>query len=333
MSSLRGRPRMNRAGTAGQATAVLTVDFEEWEAVVSRRIGEGPARLRPRFLQQTDFLLDLLDELQATATFFTLGMTAAKYPQAIEAVAARGHEIASHGYGHTRLDTLTEREFRDDLERSLRVLAELSGARPRGYRAPWFSINRDSVWALGVLADAGLEYDSSQLDSPLARRRFAPIPLCSYRLRLPDGRGLDEFPVSVWPLLGWRLPIGGGGYWRLLPAPIVQMGLRRAASRSGHLTLYFHPFEYDTQPLSASPRYGGDGRALHRRLWYAYYEFGRRTIAAKLRNAAAAYRFVSVARFLDTPGRATPDWRELTPAGALVTPKRRRAGDLRVSRH
>jgi polysaccharide deacetylase family protein (PEP-CTERM system associated) len=323
MSGRIGPQSAKRAAAAGQTTAVLTIDFEEWEAVVRQRIGDRPPGLRPRFLQQTYALLDLLDELQATATFFTLGMTAAKYPQAIEAVAAHGHEIASHGYGHARLDTLTEREFRSDLERSLRLLERLSGARPRGYRAPWFSINRDSLWALGVLADAGLEYDSSQLDSPLARRRFAPIPLCSYRLRLPDGRGLVEFPVSVWPLLGWRLPIGGGGYWRLLPARVVQMGLRYAARRSGHLTLYFHPFEYDRQRLRASHPHAGDGSAFHRRLWYAYYEFGRRTIAAKLRHASASYRFVSVAQFLDAPERAKPEWRELTPAGALVTRGRR----------
>ena len=168
--------------------AILTIDVEDWHQLVHRRLGRDDwDRARPEFPRQMEALFQLLGELGAKPTMFLLGMTVARYPEIAREIVTRGYEIGSHGYAHRRVYTQSEAEFRDDVRRSIDAIGEATGKRPAGYRAPEFSINRDTPWAYEVLAELGFRYDSSQHDNRRIPNRIEP-PAQPYRLELPTGR-------------------------------------------------------------------------------------------------------------------------------------------------
>ena len=265
-------------------TLLLSIDFEDWHQLVHRRLGRVDwNRPHPAFAPQVNAVLDLLDELDARATFFFLGMTVENYPELVAEVVARGHEPASHGYAHVRVHEQTREEFRRDLERSVDVIERATGSRPTAYRAPAFSINRQTPWAYDEVVAAGFRSDSSQYDSPRVPDRIDGIPDDPYRLRVAGGE-LWELPVATWG----PLPIGGGSYWRLLPARVIEHGLRDLS------VLYFHPYEFAPAPLRAelpaSPTPRQRAAASARALWR---NSGRGLVASRLRQIARSHRLVS----------------------------------------
>jgi polysaccharide deacetylase family protein (PEP-CTERM system associated) len=284
-----------RATAGVRPAALLSFDFEDWNQLVARDLGLAGAGTKcGAFERQMSVLLRLLDELGLKATFFILGMTARVYPELVEDVAQRGHEIACHGDGHVRVFRQTRDAFRHDLERGIETIERLVGVRPRGYRAPWFSINRDTTWAYATLVELGFEYDSSQYSTPLVRRRMRGIPEDSYRLVVPAGGGLAEFPVAVWRRGPVSFPIGGGSYWRLLPTPVLLRALRDVAAGRDHVALYLHPHELDPDPLRVPVVDGATRRqragALYNRL---YADVRRGPITSQLRAVARELRLVT----------------------------------------
>jgi polysaccharide deacetylase family protein (PEP-CTERM system associated) len=232
---------------------LLSFDFEDWHQLVHRRLGlPGWDARGPALERQTAAILALLDELGVRATFFLLGMTAERYPDLVRKLAARGHDLACHGYEHGRVFEQTPDEFRRDVERSTELIESLAGRRPQGYRAPAFSINRDTTWAYEVLCDLGFRYDSSQYDSPRVPNRIQPVPAGPYRLTLPSGREIWELPPTVWRIGGLTIPVGGGAYWRVLPAALLRRALRKVSAADPYAVLYFHPYECDPVPLRAA---------------------------------------------------------------------------------
>jgi polysaccharide deacetylase family protein (PEP-CTERM system associated) len=223
-------------------TALLTIDVEDWHQLVHRRLGlPNWDSSRPEFQRQMHALFDLLDELGVRPTMFLLGMTVARYPWIAKEIADRGYEIGSHGFAHRRVYLQSETEFREDVRRSVEEIGERAGKQPIAYRAPEFSINRDTPWAYAVLTELGFRYDSSQHENRRIPNRITPVPKAPYKIELGSGRTLWELPT---PSLG-RVPVGGGAYWRALPAPV----LVRALSRTRWPVLYFHPYEFDPLPL------------------------------------------------------------------------------------
>src|SRR5919198_2977849 len=198
----------------GRPALLLSFDVECWHQLVHRRYGRADwDRRHPAFERQVDGILSLLDGLGVRGTFFLLGMTAARYPDVVRAIADRGHEIGCHGYEHARVYNQTREEFRADVEHALETIEHTTGGRPVAYRAPAFSINRRTPWAYDVLTGLGFRCDSSQYDSPRIPERIGAIPDGPYRLRLGEGAELWELPVETWG----PVPIGGGGYWRGVP--------------------------------------------------------------------------------------------------------------------
>jgi polysaccharide deacetylase family protein (PEP-CTERM system associated) len=283
---------------------LLSIDFEDWHQLVHRRLGRSDwDRPHPEFRRQVETLLDLLDELAARATFFFLGMTLANYPELGREIVERGHDPASHGYAHVRVYEQTRDEFRSDVERSLETIEDVTGIRPRTYRAPAFSITRKTRWAYEVLAELGFRCDSSQYDSPRIPERIAAIPDRPYRLQL-TGAELWELPVATWGVL----PIGGGSYWRLLPARVIERGLHE------HSALYFHPYEFAREPLRAAGSPGFRTAALSR-----WRNTGRGLITRRLRHVARRYRLVSYDQaYDDIARRHGTRTRALSAQGVLV---------------
>jgi polysaccharide deacetylase family protein (PEP-CTERM system associated) len=233
----------------------LSVDVEDYFQVsalaphISRSDWD---RIPCRVERNVDTILDLLAEAGASATFFTLGWIAERYPQLVRRIVAAGHELASHGYAHRRVTEQTPAEFLDDIQRAKALLEDLAGVEVKGYRAPSFSMGSRNRWAFSCVAQAGYSYSSSVY--PILHDHYGTpdAPRFPYR----TGEGLLEVPVTTVRVLSANVPAGGGGYFRLLPYAVSRALIQRVNRCDQRpAVFYFHPWELDPeQPRIAGTR-------------------------------------------------------------------------------
>lgn len=200
----------------------------------------------PRVERNTALLLDLFHRHNRKATFFILGYVAKRFPQLARSIADAGHEVASHGSGHDRLHRLDRATFREDLLSSKKLLEDQTGKPVAGYRAPTFSVVRQTAWAIDVLAEAGFRYDSSIF--PVMHHWYGvpDAPRQPFYVRSSaQGAALLEVPPLTWRIFGRNMPVAGGGYFRLLPLAFMRRGLEQARQQERPAVLYFHPWEFD----------------------------------------------------------------------------------------
>ena len=244
----------------------MTIDVEDYfhvslfDGVVPR---SSWATMDSRVCSNTDRLLDLFAEHELLGTFFVLGWVAERFPELVRRIAAAGHEIASHGYGHRLVYDQTRVTFREDVRRAKRLLEDATGKQVAGYRAPSYSIVPKSLWALDVLIQEGYTYDASIF--PVRHDRYG-IPV-SARHPYPIVRAagtIFEAPGSTTRIGPVNLPIAGGGYFRLLPYWWTRFGIRRVNQlESRPAIFYLHPWEIDPdQPRLPA---GALGRVRHYR--------------------------------------------------------------------
>lgn len=208
-------------------------------------------RLDWRVERSTDRVLELLADWDTRATFFVLGMVAERYPSLVRRVAEAGHEIASHGWAHERVDELDRVGFRRDVSKTRERLEELTGTPVVGYRAPSFSIGRDSLWALEVLAEVGYRYDSSIV--PVRHDHYGMAEASRFCHPIADGR-LMEIPVTTRRVAGRNIPCGGGGWFRAYPYGLSRRLLSSVNLLEAERTVFYcHPWEFDP----AQPRVRG----------------------------------------------------------------------------
>lgn len=173
----------------------------------------------------TGLILAELDRFDVKATFFVLGWIAERYPQLIQSIAARGHEIGAHSHLHQTVYDLGPTAFAEDLDRCIHSIASVTGQVPRGYRAPSFSIVPGCEWAFDILLDMGFEYDASLFPAKRAHGGY-PCPYEPHRQCTPSGRTIVELPMSTMRFLGREIGFSGGGYLRLFyPPASLHMGL------------------------------------------------------------------------------------------------------------
>jgi polysaccharide deacetylase family protein (PEP-CTERM system associated) len=199
----------------------------------------------PRVERNTAALLDLFYRHNRKGTFFVLGYVAQRFPDLVRKIAQAGHEVASHGHMHDRLHRLDSNSFREDLTASKKLLEDITGQSVIGYRAPTFSVVRQTSWAIDVLIDAGFEYDASIF--PVRHHWYGvpDAPIEPFHVAGESGRTLLEIPPLTWRVFGKNLPVAGGGYFRLLPPIFMRRGLRQAEQQQRPAVLYFHPWEFD----------------------------------------------------------------------------------------
>jgi len=232
----------------------LTVDLEDWYHSVLEVDPADWLHHADRVAAAAERLLACLAEGGAKATFFVLGHVAERHPDLVPAIEAAGHEIACHGYEHRLVYNLSPDEFRADLRRSLHLLRSQAKAPVRGFRAAYWSITRACPWALDILADEGLAYDSSIYPTRTSLYGVPDAPRGPYRLRSPGGRALLEFPPSVLRFPLRNLPFAGGIYLRLLPYWFVRWAMRRFRRGGRPGLVYIHPPEFDPEkPRLALP--------------------------------------------------------------------------------
>jgi polysaccharide deacetylase family protein (PEP-CTERM system associated) len=226
----------------------LSVDVEDYfqvgafEHVISRADWDS---LPGRVETNTDRVVDLFAEAAVKATFFTLGWVAERHSALIRRIADAGHEVASHGWDHKRVFTMTADEFRADLGRARKVLEDASGRTVTGYRAPSFSIDQRTPWAHEVLAEEGYAYSSSV--APVAHDHYGWRSAPRFAWRPVAGAPLIELPVTTLELGRRRMAAGGGGFFRLLPYFVSNLAVRRVNGEAKPAIFYFHPWEIDPE--------------------------------------------------------------------------------------
>ena len=274
----------------------LTVDVEDYfhvSALASSIARDSWASRESRVVGNTKRLLELFDQFNAKGTFFVLGWVAERYPQLVMDIAGRGHEIACHGLSHRLVYEQSPQEFREEALRSKRALEDITGAAVLGYRAASYSIVRESLWALDILVELGFRYDSSIF--PVAHDRYG-IPGAERipnRLPTPAGKVIVEWPLSTAKLLGFGVPVSGGGYFRLLPYWLTRWGLSSINRRERRpFIFYLHPWEIDP----AQPRV--PARWLSRFRHYTNLD----KCEARLRRLLVDFRFGTVREGLEQLG-------------------------------
>jgi polysaccharide deacetylase family protein (PEP-CTERM system associated) len=229
----------------------LTFDVEEYfhaEAFARVLRPEEWPTLESRVTRSTERLLDILDRDRVRATFFVLGWVAERHPALVREIASLGHEVACHGYGHRMIQHLTRPEFERDVTKAKRAIEDAVGKPVLGYRAPTFSIMRETLWSLDVLAEVGFRYDSSIFPVVHDRYGIPDAPRFPHRLKGPGGGEIAEFPLSTVQILGRRLPVAGGGYFRLFPYAVTRRAIARINTREGQPAMvYLHPWEIDPE--------------------------------------------------------------------------------------
>jgi polysaccharide deacetylase family protein (PEP-CTERM system associated) len=257
----------------------FTVDLEDWfQGLTSTNplIGRWPD-FESRVVPATRRLLDLLRRYKVRATFFVLGYVADTHPHLVAEVQNEGHEIAVHGYLHRFVNRMTESEFAAEIERSIHAVSRITLTRPRGHRAPYFSVNRNTPWFANVLLDYGLTYDSSIFPIRNMLYGFPGAPRFPFRL----ANGIVEFPASTVRVLGRNWPIAGGFYVRALPYWFIQRAIHTLQAQGQPAIMYVHPWELDLE--QAYPKVTPRERITH------YY--GRATLAGKLERLFTEFEF------------------------------------------
>lgn len=236
----------------------LTVDVEDYfhvAALASSISRDSWTSRESRVVGNTQRLLSLFEQFDVKGTFFVLGWVAEQYPRLVKDIAAGGHEIACHGFSHRLVYEQSREEFHEETLRSKRILEDIAGAPILGYRAASYSIVRESLWALDILAELGFVYDSSIFPVHHDRYGIPDAERVPHRMSTPNGKSIVEWPLATARILGVRLPVAGGGYFRLLPYWLSRWGLASINRREQRpFIFYLHPWEIDpAQPrVSAS---------------------------------------------------------------------------------
>ncbi|WP_321413116.1 XrtA system polysaccharide deacetylase [uncultured Desulfobacter sp.] len=228
---------------------LLTFDIEDWFHILDlpgTNSADQWKELESRVKKNTNKILDLLDQYQTKATFFILGWIAERHPDLVLEIYKKGHEVASHGYGHQMVTSLSKNEFRQDLLKSREILKNITGEYPVSYRCPGFSITRENDWALEEIAKCGFLYDASIYPGkhghgghPLFDSKIVKVQFKATK------NELVEFPVSVASILGKEMCFSGGGYLRLLPLFLIQRKFNEFATADKSVVTYLHPREFD----------------------------------------------------------------------------------------
>ena len=272
---------------------ILTIDIEDYfqvHALSSVIKYEDWDKFECRIERNTDRILEILDSVRSPqkvqGTFFVLGWIAGRYPDLVRRIQKGGHEIACHGYAHKLIYNQSKEEFREDVKKAKATLEDITGNEVIGYRAPSYSITEKSQWAFEVLVGEGFKYDSSifpirhdfygmsnaprfpfiiflngnnnfefsvlNFEEQQHRTTSAPNNLLTHSLI--NSNSLIEFPISTVRILGQNIPISGGGYFRLLPYPLIKKGLKRINEvEQKPFIFYMHPWEIDPE----QPRING----------------------------------------------------------------------------
>lgn len=225
---------------------ILCVDLEDWYNA-NLACGIDKSCQESRVVDNTKILLDIFKNAHVHCTFFVLGSVAEKFPELIMRIKSEGHEIASHGYAHQLIYTQTKEEFREDIQKSKKILEKIINYPVESYRAPSWSIREDSFWALEVLQEEGFKNDSSIFPFKNFLYGVSNAPRFIYSSkRYNSNSNLKEFPPSTIRFMGINIPFSGGFYFRFLPFWFISKCIKINNKKGHECILYIHPWEIDS---------------------------------------------------------------------------------------
>lgn len=302
---------------ASNLVHTLSFDIEDWFHIVEVKAVEDPA-LWPKLSTEsslveryTDLILKVCDDHDTKATFFMLGWIAERHPAMVRRIHDAGHELASHSYWHRKVYELTPKEFKDDIDASIRAITDAAPeAEVIGFRAPSFSITQGAEWAFDVLLDAGLKYDASLFPGSRGHGGYA-CPQGIHTVTAPSGRKIPELPMSLAPVgvgpIKKNLCYSGGGYLRLLTKGMIRDGFEASAQASHPSVIYLHPRDFapDCPKVKMPPH----------RFFKCYV--GTRSTEGKLRDLLTRYRFQTCRQALSAQLAVTPPTHADRPADTV----------------
>ncbi len=228
---------------------ILTFDVEDWFHVLDNPETKDEKQwiqLESRIHQNMDKIFALLEKHDQKATFFSIGWVARKYPEILKKIDSLGHEIASHSDMHQLAYEFNRKEFKQDLERSVKSIEDVIGKKVRAYRAPGFSLMHQNKWVFEELIKNGIEMDCSVFPAKRAHGGFEEFGYAEPAYIEVDGARIKEFPINIYPLFGKNIIFSGGGYFRLIPYPLM----KHFMENSNYVMTYLHPRDFDAeQPM------------------------------------------------------------------------------------
>jgi len=276
-------------------TNIMTVDLEDY--FCDLEFSEW-SKYESRVIKNTEYLLDVFDKFRVNATFFTLGYIAEKFPELIKKISKKGHEIASHGYAHKDVRKITPIEFEKDLVKSIKILQDVSGKRIKGFRAPFFSINKTSSWAFDILRKH-IKYDSSlfPVKTPLYGEPHAPMQI--YRpsrtdpFKNDDKEFFHELPLTVHKFLFLpKIPVSGGFFFRFFPYFYLKYAFKSVNKKNIPVIFYIHPKDIDKN-FPRIPQYS----------WHYYY--GLTNAKKKFEKILSDFKFTNIENLLGFENSST----------------------------
>jgi polysaccharide deacetylase family protein (PEP-CTERM system associated) len=278
------------------STNALTFDIEDWHQLVEWKLNGTLPACSPNVLPQTHDILEMLAARGVRATFFILGLVAKAHPALVRDIASAGHEVGSHGWSHELIYRQRRDRFAEETRDSKALLEDIMSAPIQGYRAAEFSITEQSRWALDVLAEAGFAYDSSIF--PIQGRRYGipGTPLGPHTVRTAAG-DLVEVPLTAVERGNRRWPVGGGGYFRILPYAITRAAIEDVNAAGRSAIVYFHPYEFSRAALV--PRLSSFGRYVSGARYVVFHNMNRGRNRQRFLRLLADFRFVPIADLIN----------------------------------
>jgi polysaccharide deacetylase family protein (PEP-CTERM system associated) len=270
----------------------MTIDVEDWFHILDLKNGyklEDYGQLESRVERNTEALLSILRDYNVKGTFFVVGWVAETFPDVVREIHAQGHEVASHGYAHSLCYEMSPEEFKEDTDKSIQILEALTGEKVLGYRAPGTSIMRQNLWALDILIDLGIAYDTSIYPGVRGHGGLPGAPRYPYHQLTPSGRKIFEIPSSCFDFFGKKIGFAGGGYLRLFPYPLIRRGINQYNKQGHPVNVYIHPREIDP-----------DHPRVKMPVWRRFKSYvNLHTTEKKLRSLLRDYRFGKIRDIFD----------------------------------
>lgn len=273
---------MTAGPLSGHPLCAFTVDVEDWY----QSSVDFDAPITERVVRNTERILAILDRCNVKGTFFVQGRVAETFPHLLQQLVAEGHEIQSHGYSHRPVNKMDRKELQVELELARKTVEDACGVQVTAFRAPDFTIDRENIWALEVLVETGFKVDSSIFPMRTHRYGISGYPTVPHWVQLPSGTSIMEAPVAIWSSGNVRIPVAGGGYFRLIPGFILQRFFASMMTRQP-VIMYCHPYEFNAHDLDEYHRMNvskaflftqGLGRTFHGTKMYNLFQrvpFGR----------------------------------------------------------
>ncbi len=271
---------------------ILSLDLECWDSIIFSELSGRTRAPCKKCRNDAERLLEMVSEANTRATCFVVGDLAREFPGLIKKIDALGHEIASHGYAHKRIYDCSPLEFATDLAKSLSILSDITGKPVLGYRAPAFSVRTSTPWFFDILLENGIKYDSSIFPASGKHCVFPNFPRGPARISW-NGARILEIPLSTLEFFSMRLPVAGGGYFRLLPKALIRMAVRVVNKDGLPFVTYLHPYEFRRDNLDFS-QYNEIVGQIQARLKGLRFNLFRRTMPGKLSALLREFSFTSI---------------------------------------